>query len=272
MHFEGCSVVPAKSEHAVQAAVFVCELPAAVSSEAIGRVIAYYDSSAGLKEIFPRKTEVRGMAIAVSPKSVGVRTDGEIAGVKFDRLMPDGNVELAISLQGNLLSFTCNIYSRWATVSEQALGLLKEFAAFLLPEPGVGVFGLQYVDEFFVTGDHMAFRPSMLFARDNEQIPRFLQEQAGSWHNHTGWFEDDVDGGFKTLNNVNINVALQPEKLVVQIIAAHRHIMPKPIDTAEGLALAIRPQFDLLHSGNKDLLRKLLRDEIRSAIHLEGAE
>lgn len=272
MHFSGCSVLPAKSEHAVQAVVFVCELPAGVSPEAVGRLIHHYDATPGLRNAFPRKTEIRGMSIAVSPGSVDVQHGGDVTGVTLDRVAPNGAVETAVSLQGNVLSFTCNLYSRWSLVSGQAISLLTELASFVLPEPGIVVFGLQYIDEFYVTGDQNAFHPSMLFSTTGGRIPTFLNEQVGPWHNHSGWFEKDDATGVRTLNNMNINVVSQPEKLLVQIVSAHRNIMPAPASSREELSNVIGAQFDSLHTQNKKLLGELLTATAQDAIHLERSQ
>lgn len=271
MHFSGCSVLPAKSEHAVQAVVFVCELAAAISPEAVLRVIEHYDKSSGLREAFPRKAELRGVAISITAGTgVGVQNRGDVVGVVFDRIAPDGNVEIAISIQGNTLSFTCNTYSRWSQVSQQAIKLLSEFACFVLPDPGVAVLGLQYVDEFYVTGKVQAFRPSMLFAPDGALIPPFFHEKEGPWHNHLGWFEPIGNEGARMLNNVNISVVAQPERMVVQIVGAHRLIRAMPISSIDELAKTIEIEFDVLHRRNKDLLGELLVDKAKSSIHLDS--
>lgn len=268
MHINNCSIVPAKSEHAVQAAVFVCELPALLSSEAIGKIIAYYESSPELQKLFPKKSESRGVSISVGLKGVGVQNDENITGVNFERISPSGDVELALSFNTSIISYVCNSYTRWKTVSKDAISILEQFIKFVVPAPGISVIGLQYVDEFFISGEFNSFTPSMIFAEDCPLLPKNVLTQSGGWHSHSGWFEAGADGE-KRLNNLNVNMVLQPERMVLQIVSAHRSILLQPIIELDGVSATLNEHFDKLHLSNKELFARLLNSQMKSEIHLE---
>lgn len=269
MKASGCTIIPAKSEHAIQSAVFVCELGANISTEIARKALHYYDTSTGIKKLFPEKHEGRGFSIALSPAGIGVQNASDVDAVTFRRVDPDGMIEIALALEKNLISFTCNRYSRWKIVSPEAFGLLMEFINFIFPKPGISTIGLQYVDEFFVAGELTAFRPSMLFSESGEFLPPHILGREGPWHNHSGWFGQN-EGSDRILNNININVLPQGAKYVVQIISAHRCILSQPITSQTAAQGEVPARFELLHSRHKALLKKLLNDDAKRAIHLEG--
>ena len=141
MHINNCSIVPAKSEHAVQAAVFVCELPALLSIEAIRKVISHYETSTELQKLFPKKAESRSVSISVGAGGIGVQNNENITGVNFERIDANSNVELALSFNGSAITYVCNSYTRWNIVFKDAISILEQFIKFVIPEPGISVIG-----------------------------------------------------------------------------------------------------------------------------------
>jgi uncharacterized protein (TIGR04255 family) len=264
MQFSDCSVVPAKSEHAVQSASFICELAANVSAETIKKAIELYENSPELKAKFPRKTEHQGYLFDLS--GAGAHKDEGLAGVNFDRVGSDGTTELAIFIHSKLLTFTCNRYTRWEPISNEAIELFLKFIDLILPNPGVAVFGLQYVDEFFISGKRETFRPTMMFDSKCKLLAPQFMAQEDLWHNHSGWFENS--DGVRTLNNLNISLLSQPENNVAQIVSAHRVFLPKPISDKGTFTKEAKDRFEYLHKKNKALLDVLLNDAAKKAIKL----
>lgn len=272
MHIQNCSIVPVNSEHAVKAVSFVCELGANLSAEKLQQIIAHYENSPGLRNIFPKKTEGRTASITISQEGVDVtNTSGQINQIILEGIGVDGNVDYYLVLQNNVINFSSNRYSRWATVSKEALAILNEFIGLVLPDPGISVFGLQYIDEFVVTGDIGSFRPSMLFDVNSKNLPSNIFDRTGPWHNHMGWFDEDATLlQDKILHNLNINIVPQHEKLVVQIIGAHRFILSIPISNEKDASADMGGKFLVLHDKNIVLLKGLLNENARKEIHLEG--
>lgn len=269
MHIQNCSIVPINSEHAVKSVSFVCELGANLSSEKIQGIIAHYDNSVGLRNLFHKKTEGRETSISISPNGVDVtNTSGQINQVLLERIGERGDIEYALAIQNNVINFSSNLYSRWANVSNEAVALLNEFTGLVLPDPGISVFGLQYVDEFIVTGEIKSFRPHMLFDFNNKILPSNICNMNGPWHNHTGWFDDDPALVHdKILHNLNINVVPQHEKIVIQIIGAHRYILSAP-NSGTDIRTEMAKKFFILHEKNKALLLALLNKTACAEIHL----
>lgn len=272
MHIQNCSIVPINSEHAVKAVFFVCELGANLSAEKITEILAHYEQSSSLRNLFPKKTEGRATSFTITPEGVGVAPpNGEINSLVFERVGTDGSVEYSLSLQNNIVNFSTNKYSRWATVSSEAFAILSEIINLVLPAPGVSVFGLQYIDEFIVTGEIQSFTPSMLFDENSVILPKNLSTKKAPWHNHFGWFDDDASlSPNKVLHNLNINVIPQHEKLIVQILGAHRFILAAPIFNGEQIVADMANRFTTLHNQNKALLRGLLNAKAQNEIHLEN--
>lgn len=269
MHIQNCSIAPINSEHAVKSVSFICELGANLSSEKIQEVISHYDHSDGLRNLFHKKTEGRETSISLSPNGIDVSNkSGQINQVVLERIGERGEVEFALAIRNNVINFNSNLYSRWANVSNDAVALLNEFTGLVLPDPGISVFGLQYVDEFIVTGEINSFRPQMLFKLNNHILPSHIANMAGPWHNHTGWFDDATLAQDKILHNLNINVVPQHEKLVIQIIGAHRYILSAPSSSASDIRADMTNKFLILHEKNKDLLRGLLNETACAEIHL----
>ncbi|MDD2933876.1 MAG: TIGR04255 family protein [Methylotenera sp.] len=262
-----CNIVPSKGSHAVQSAVFVLELSAPVLVPQIKAAIECYESSEGLRKFFPTKTENRGgISIAINGGDIAVEQNQDIDGVVFQRLSSDGSLDIALTIQANNISYTCNKYTRWKETSQQALSMLKEFVKYIFPELSVTVIGLQYIDEFLITGEVSAFTPSMIL-NDNQRVPHALLSQKGGWHNHSGWFESNEEND-RNLINLNFNMVPQPENAVFQIVTVHREIKHFPIKSLENLVKDIDLSFEKLHERNKTLLREILNDETQSTISL----
>lgn len=268
MELNGCHVVAARSTHAVQAAMFVLELPAQIPTEVIQKASAYYENSIALKEFFPVKTENRGMLINFTPDNVGVGQADGINGITLQRIGTDGAPEYVFSIQGNQLAFTCNKYTRWKEVSPKAIDLLNQFSSLVCPVPGVAVIALQYVDEFLVTGDLQEYRPSILFNENSKKLPVAIFGQSGFWHNHAGWFEKNKKEE-RILNNLNISYyPQQPDKNAVQIVSAHKEILKNPVVKHKSLPPLMTDSFDALHTMNKEMFKEILNSETLKSIGL----
>lgn len=273
MELNGCHVIAARSTHAVQAASFVLELPAQISIDIAQNAIKHYENSPFLKELFPVKSENQAVSIDLTGEQGNVKHTSSIDGFTLQRVSPeDGSIEFSFVMQTNQVIFTCNKYSRWNDVSSQALTLFGEFLSFICPIPGIAVVGLQYVDEFFITGNKEEFKPSIIFSPNNSRLPSSLLNANGFWHNHSGWFghgpltttTDD-----RVLNNLNISVYPQlPDRDAVQFITAHRLMLKTPISDKNKLVESLPVTFEMLHSANKDLFREILNQETLESIKL----
>lgn len=268
MELNGCHVIAARSTHAVQAAMFVLELPAEIPTEIIQKASAHYDSSVALKEFFPIKTENRGVQINLTPESFGINQPDGIQGVTLQRNDADGFPEFIMGIQGNQLAFSCNKYTSWKDVSKRAIELLTEFSSFVCPIPGVAVIALQYVDEFFITGVLAEFRSTIIFSEQSKRLPSAVINETDFWHNHTGWFGSSPNGN-RVLNNLNISYyPQQPERNAVQIISAHKEILKVPVNEHGEIVNLLRSSFEILHTMNKSMFKEILNSNTLKSINL----
>lgn len=268
MELNGCHVIAARSTHAVQSAIFVLELPAEIPTDIIQKALAHYESSSVLKEFFPIKSENRKTNINITQEAVGVNQSDGIHGVTLQRIATDGSLEFTFSIQGNQVAYTCNKYSKWNDVSNKAIEMLSEFSAFVCPIPGVAVIALQYVDEFFITGNLNEFRSSIVFSDKSKRLPPAFLDEKDFWHNHAGWFETSPKNN-RVLNNLNVSVYPQQlERNVVQIISAHRVILATPVTDQNELLMLMPDSFEMLHEMNKTMFREILNKETLKSINL----
>lgn len=268
MELNGCHVIAAKTTHAVQAAMFVLELPAQIPTELIQKASAHYDSSKALLDFFPIKAENRGMLINITNDAVGVNQTDGIQGITLQRIATDGTPEFIFSIQGNQLAFTCNKYTRWQDVSKKAIELLNEFSVLICPVAGVAVIALQYIDEFIITGKLDEYRSSILFNSQNKRLPVAVLDENDFWHNHAGWFESNTKDN-RVLNNLNVSYyPQQPNINAVQIISAHKEILKEPIFEYEKLVAIMPSSFEKLHTKNKEMFKEILNEETLKSINL----
>ena len=269
MELNGCHVIAARSTHAVQAAMFVLELPAQIPTETIQLASQHYENNLTLKEFFPIKAENRGMLINFSQDAVGVNQTDGISGITLQRIGADGIPEFVFSMQDNQLAFTCNKYTRWKEISPLAIDFLNQFSSFICPTPGIAVIALQYVDEFWVTGKLQEYKSSILFNEDSKKIPIGIFDLTDFWHNHAGWFEKN-DNGKRILNNLNVSYyPQQPDKNAVQIVSAHKEILETPLLEHNALRDLMTNSFETLHAMNKEMIKEFLNKETLNSIGLD---
>lgn len=268
MELNGCHVIAARSTHAVQAAMFVLELPAPIPTEIIQKASLHYENTTALKNFFPIKAENRGMLINISQDAVGVNQTDGISGITLQRIGTDGIPEYVFSMQDNQIAFTCNKYTRWKEISPIAIDFLNQFSSFVCPVPGIAVIALQYVDEFLVTGNLLEYRSSVLFNKSSKRLPVAIFDKGDFWHNHAGWFETN-ENGERVLNNLNLSYyPQQPDRNAVQIVSAHKEILKTPLLEHNALRDLMTSSFETLHAMNKGMFKEFLNKETLNSIGL----
>ncbi len=268
MELNGCHVIAARSTHAVQAAMFVLELPAPIPTEIIQKASLHYENTTALKEFFPIKAENRGMLINISQDTVGVNSTDGISGITLQRMGADGIPEYVFSMQDNQLAFTCNKYTRWKEISPKAIDFLNQFSSFVCPVPGIAVIALQYVDEFLVTGNLPEYRSSILFNAKSARLPATIFNGSDFWHNHAGWFDTNQNEE-RVLNNLNVSYyPQQPDKNAVQIVSAHKEILKTPLLEHNALRGLMTNSFKTLHDMNKEMFKEFLNRQTLDSIGL----
>lgn len=263
--------IPARSTHAITGVALACEMAVPVSSVIIKALADQYESSAEVKGFLPRKSEDQGFTFALDNKTARIEQPGGLMGVSFERFSPDGTLEWSLSLRGNLLLVSCNVYTRWSEVFPEAVQLLRWGLEAISPV-GIGVvaYGLQYQDEFIWPDDPSSMDSTLLFADETDFMPRHFLGKKGMWHNYSGWFDEAVTP-VPGVRLVNMNVAfIQRESNgiangIAQLVVSHKGIYKDHKDAPSDPSLL----FDALHNEHKVLLSKLLTEQIKQKIKLD---
>jgi uncharacterized protein (TIGR04255 family) len=172
------------------------------------------------------------------------------------------------------LTIICGVYTRWADISKKAHELMAECLDVIGLGQAIGIqsIALQYVDVFQAFGDLKKFSPSIMFSDANGFAPTTVFDRHGSWHSHTGWFDEDtsVDGLENTLVNLNLDSVSHTDRQTVQITHFQKTKLKIPVFTVESYKDLASNIFEQLHTNNKAMLSNLLLPNIQELISLGG--
>lgn len=261
-------LVPSKGIHSVQQVTLAVEFVAPVTSEVLDKLRQHYDATEGLKKWFQRKTEQHAQAAVLTEGKVDVKEGRELQGITFERVAADEKVEWNLTVTPSAAYIICANYTRWKAVSEQSVVLLTD-ALSVMADAKIGIVGIQYVDEFYWTGEKEAFSADMVFDRNSPFLPRSVFECSPAWHNHSGWYEMVQEPKpCNVLTNMNVNMFDQQNRIASQIITLHRVSLPTQVSAPE--ISTLRPYYDRLHDLNKEQLKQLLSAAASELIKLGG--
>lgn len=266
------TLFPARGNHSVKSVAFVCEFASNLSSSELETLLKRYESTPELKNSFPFKAEQRAALQSVQATATGgdpaTAPSAALIGLMFSRWAPDGTQDWVVNIQQNAAVVICNRYERWRPSSELAVPLLIDLLA-ELPHIGVGVVGLQYLDEWtFLAGKDQPAAP-LIFEDGAGILGSRVMRETGSWHNNSGWFEEDPERSRKVL--VNVNVAVNFDEPTLRFTTSLGHVQRSICQAPMSLDVAsanLASEFQLLHSSNKQLLRVMLRPEVQNQIGL----
>lgn len=267
---------PFGDKHAINTVSFVVELDAPLDSKALHELSLLHSR---LKEELPRKAEEQAVVVNLSPNSISggsVRSGSpELRGFVFDRLTPDGRQEWALKIQPDHVQVLCTKYDRWDSVWSRAETFFHIVLPVIHKYRAISVVGLQYIDEFIWEGTKSELKPSELFQENSEYLVPNIYEMSDLWHCHHGYFSEISNPApCKLLNNINIDLLDSAENRVVRITTTHRAMLRDHIRThisvagADNSGNTVDAHMSALHVENKDVLNKLLSDEIQKRIKL----
>ncbi|MDU6683840.1 MAG: TIGR04255 family protein [Enterobacteriaceae bacterium] len=257
------NVSPLNEQNAIQNVAFAIEFSEQVPSEVVQNFIAFHKKDAQLRSAFPRMQPLEMMSMQVG--SMGVTFPASIksiAGVTFDKLLPDGTQEVAILLRPDALIFHCSKYESWATVSTLAFKTLQNLAS-LCDKLKVSAIGLEYLDVFKVLSIDKSGWLRELFNPESEYIPKHLIDSTGFWHCNQGFFSKAGDAQYELLNNFMIDcipgdgtklVQLRSQHKVQSLINSQLRVL---FDKNEAQRI-----FTCAHDITKDSLTKILSDSM----------
>jgi len=268
------TIQPAAGRHAIKSVTLAIEWPAPLDATAIIEISNLHDQ---FKNDLPRKVDQQSVTINIAggnfPAMIQQPIAPQISGVVFDRVKENRQAAWALSLQQNMAVVVCNAYDRWQEMKARSLGFLGVILPTVLRYQPIAVVGLQYLDQFDVTGDIEELTYAHIFRDGSRYVPGNARDLIGLWHSHHGFFqtfENPVQ--YRRLTNINVNVSAQGNSRVAQIVTAHKALLDQP--TNDPNLLLEQPNnmvgqlLEEMHDFNKTILRDLLNDARREQIAL----
>ncbi|WP_089729472.1 TIGR04255 family protein [Candidatus Thiosymbion oneisti] len=273
------TVVPIADRHAIKTVSFALEWRDPLQEDILTLLMALHPR---VRDKLPRvlKQEEILFNVVVGPVEPERQAPAKprLAGVMFDALQPNGQQAWALVVRKNFLVVSCHIYTRWNDIWREALELLTPFVPILAKERGISAIGLQYIDQFRVTGACDQFRASHLLREGSRFVPAHVFELEGLWNSHHGFFKQlAAPTAHRRLDNVNVDVVDVNNECLIQITTAHRALLDSPatdesslLEPADGSRL--HHHMVELHKANKKLLGELLNDTVCERIGLGGQQ
>lgn len=286
-----------ENRHAIVNAAFAVSFASPPTPQTIRELRALHSK---LSKAYPRKRETTGRLIGIQADAGDaeeLHTEvGEpiLAGITFDSLQADGQVERSITLKDAKLSITRGDYEGWDKTWGEVREIFELMLPVLLQRSDIIAFHLQYNDRFVWEGDRTAFRAEMLFRNGSQMLVPNIFETHDLWHSYHGYFEyPDQPHKHQLLNVAEVqvipseNVGLDPDLgLVADIRLNHQTShgveraggRAKPIKTVdEGLGTGggtglIDTYMNEMHEMDKWLLARLINDDMCAKIGLESPE
>jgi uncharacterized protein (TIGR04255 family) len=198
----------------------------------------------------------------------------ELGGVSFAALLPNGRQRWSFTVQQNTVVVQCTEYTRWAEISEKALGLIARFIPLVADANEAVAVGIEYQDDFLVS-DGSAGWERELFQAESVYLPAYIFDLEEFWHVHTGCFSlvPPVNGGEseRMLTKVNLNY-IHDQKQGLKLVSTthHRIAFGTPQKDFETFVSGqIRKYIEIIHDENKRVMRALLSKTMLKTIGLE---
>jgi uncharacterized protein (TIGR04255 family) len=202
-------------------------------------------------------------------------------GVLFSYRRPDSSAVWALRFAGNSIAVECTQYTRWERVSSQAFKYLTAAITALLerrPDIGFGQRSLQVRDKF-IQDDSAEYDISSALKPSDLLIPSIFS--AGkAWHSHFGWFEDFYVEDETVLNRLEVassggdvfDVAQRSATHQWSLIIDHFQEVRSALLDGEEIIQRLDSDYGSLHKKNKEVLTKVLTDEMQDVISLWDAD
>lgn len=281
--------------HAIVSAAFAVIFASNPTPQTIRELLALHSK---IKEDYPRRQESTGRVIGfrtdtlVEDEEVHTEVgDPVLSGFTFDSLKADGQIMRSITLNENKLSIVRTDYDSW----EKTWGEVREVLVLMLPVAlerlDVAAFQLQYHDRFVWEGEQADFRADIIFRRDSEFLAPNVFEVKDLWHSNHGYFEYPDQPHKHQLLTVSDVQVIPPGRaeldtgpwLLADVKFNHRAFhgveraggqgtgikSVEEVLGAEGATGLIDSYMNEMHDRDKQLLARLINDEMCDRIKLD---
>lgn len=280
---------PVRQNNAIDEIAFVLQFKTFFPNDELVKNIL--DVRSELKGELPDFDITNAVMFQVNPSQAeSIIPDKQIGIVCFKRSGKDpARHEWALRVEANRIFVTCSEYTNWNQVYSSAIKYLRAAASKidLNANPVVEVV-YQCVDKFICRDGDIVFGD--LFSKDSEYLTRhIISNTPDAWHVHQGWFEGLSNIPARMLHNLNINMHHQHlvEKGMVTGKGQHEAIVShliriqntseveiKSLESLVGSEDGNGGYFKLVlenaHKTNKDVVRKLLSQEMLIRVGLES--
>lgn len=261
------NLYPHAGNHSIQNAILAVEWGSQLT---IPQLELLRDAAKTALSSYPRLEEQRSIVVNIGPDPSQIPAQvPELSGFNFSKVSADGQIEKQVQITRAHCLFVVSDYSRWAVLVAEITALLELIAPTLaINHIPIAAVGLQYSDRFVWRGDTSNLKLSEVFRVGSPFIASNGLTSTEAWHSHHGYFvQSTMPIQHKRLDNINLNIADEPQGRAIQILTSHRALFTTPL-SGENIAQSVMDLENELHSINKNIFRQLLTDELLAKIQL----
>jgi uncharacterized protein (TIGR04255 family) len=272
---------PANDHHAIQLAGIAIGLDKPMRWQSLDAVIK---TPMDWRSQVPAIDVAQVLDVQINPQTGGP-AGRAIRGVEFSHKRPDGSAEWQLTAMGTEIKVETTEYTRWNEVWAKAGDMLINAAEQIIVherEQNISVtnVALVLVDAFF--SPEMDPDYGQLFLRNTDLLPSAVFLRGPVWHAYSGWFEERPEGN--VLNQLNIDVrkggieqnrGARPDDQIFVSVQHNQFYRPQepPLFTTDAsIARLILEEIPLMHTANKNLVSRLLTEEMQRLINLNAAD
>lgn len=276
------STRPIRESNAIDQIAFVILFEKAFDDQAIIKLIGLKQK---LEPLLPACELVTRMEVKVEGINPGLPTS-KIGGVVYSKkTADDARLEWSLRANANELVVTCSEYTNWSDVSTKAQELLF-FAIdeFDLEENPITEIVYQCVDKFQRDEAPDDYSIGEVFDEQSRYLNTHARENPYSWHIHQGWFAPLQSDYSDALNNLNLNVIIQPddksshETIINHLITVKQVDNKSKVESIESLKGTssqtgyLEQVMSDAHTLNKSVIRGLLTKDMLNTIGLGAGD
>ena len=268
---------PFAGQHAIQSAAFALDFSSELDTGDISRLRA---AALLMRGEFPNIADQQRTMVQVAVGHEGragiPTTTTDSGGFVMERraqsaLPPTSPPLRSIVVSRENIVIVINDYTRWDKFKSDAERYLDGLLGSINAQKAVSSIGLQISDVFLWKSDPADLDPNEIFLTNTPYlVGNVFSKDLLLWHSHHGYLRDELNPtGHQQLTNINIARADVAGSQQIQILTSHKATFPRPLykflDANRGKIFSV---LESLHSENKNILGKLLSQELQEKISL----
>ena len=267
----GCTIeVGSMMEHAAvvrnakvfQRVIFIVQYVRVFTNEEFNKID---EQSGRWKEELPKRSVAKTVRIHPGA-SQAVLEDEKAAGMTFEAVKKDGNIEYGLKFEENRIQFFDGKNALWTQIVPRAEVFLEQANALVSQENQVDSYALDYHNTFQVGGKYEPFDARNFFRIKSKFVPKHIWSNQENFHFHTGFFK--TINQYRVLTRINVDLRDNDENrtrdLAIAIfhsILSLREPWGKKLPLPENILNRGKSNFAKLGDLNDKVLKKLFNDE-----------